>query len=125
MPGFVPDRDQVRGGAQQAKQSARQVVSVAQANPLGLGIGAVAVGFLAGMLVPSTRMENERMGEVADQVKEQAREVGQEALEHGKSVAQEAAQSATQTVQESGQQHAQDLSDQLRASAQEIRSGGA
>jgi hypothetical protein len=47
------------------------------ADPLGLAIGALAAGFLAGMLVPSTRTEDERVGPVADRVKDKARQVGQ------------------------------------------------
>ena len=65
---------------------ARQAVGVAQENPLGLAVGAVAVGFLAGMLIPSTRVENEKIGPLADQVKDQIKETGQEAMEHGKAV---------------------------------------
>jgi hypothetical protein len=91
------------------KQGAQQAVSVAEANPLGLAVGAVAVGFVAGMLVPSTRVEDEKIGPMAEQVKDKALETGQEALEHGKQVAQEVAQSAQETVKESGQQHAQEL----------------
>jgi gas vesicle protein len=125
MPGFVPDGDQVRAGAEHAKQSAKQAVSVAQANPIGLGIGAIAVGFLAGMLVPVTPAENQRFGDLADQLKDQAREVGQDALQHGKDIAQDAARAASQTIQESGQQHGEELTDQLRASAQQIKGSGA
>ena len=124
MPGFVPDGDQVRQGARHAKGTAKQAVSVAQANPLGLGIGAVAVGFLAGMLVPSTSAEDSRFGDLADQVKDQAREVGHQAVEHGKSVAQEATGAATETLKESGQQHGGELADQLRESAQHVGAGG-
>src|SRR3954453_1869943 len=91
------------------KQGAKQAVSVAQENPLGLAIGAVAVGFVAGMLIPSTSVEDEKIGPVADQLEERARETGQEALEHGKQVAQDVAESAQETVKESGQQHAQEL----------------
>jgi hypothetical protein len=91
------------------KQGAQQAVSVAESNPLGLAVGAVAVGFVAGMLVPSTRVEEEKLGPMADQVKDKARETGQEALDHGKQVAQEVAQSAQETARESGQQHAQEL----------------
>jgi ElaB/YqjD/DUF883 family membrane-anchored ribosome-binding protein len=98
----TPSGDDVKQGAQKA-------ASVAQENPLGLAVGAVAAGFLAGMLIPSTSVEDEKLGPVADSVKEKAVETGQEALEHGKQVAQDVAQSAQETVRESGQQHAQEL----------------
>jgi ElaB/YqjD/DUF883 family membrane-anchored ribosome-binding protein len=91
------------------KQGARQAVSTAQENPLGLAIGAVAVGFVAGMLIPSTSVEDEKIGPMADQLKDRVMETGQEALDHGKQVAQDVAQSAQETVKESGQQHAQEL----------------
>jgi gas vesicle protein len=125
VPGFVPDGDQVRAGMQQAKDGARQAVSVAQANPIGLGIGAIAAGFLAGMLVPSTEAENERFGETADQLKHQARELGHDALEHGKNVASDAARAASEAAHESGQQHGEELTEQLRASAQAVGSSDA
>ena len=51
----TPDTEQV-------KRQARRAKSVAQENPLGLAVGAVAVGFLAGMLIPSTRVEDEKLG---------------------------------------------------------------
>src|SRR3954466_13821419 len=91
------------------KQGAKQAVSTAQENPLGLAIGAVAVGFVAGMLIPSTTVEDEKIGPAADQLKDRVKETGQEALDHGKQVAQDAAQRARETVKESGQQHAQEL----------------
>ena len=93
----------------EVKQGAKQAVSTAEENPLGLAIGSVAVGFIAGMLVPKTRIEDEKIGPIADSVKEKAVETGQEALDRGKQVAQDAAQSAQETVKESGQQHAQEL----------------
>src|SRR5687768_350573 len=85
------------------KQTAQQAASVAQENPLGLAIGSVAIGFLAGMLIPSTRVENEKIGPVADQVKDQVKQTGQEALEHGKQVAQEVASTAQDSVQQATQ----------------------
>ena len=78
--------------AQEVKYKARRAASVAQQNPLGLALGSVAVGVLAGMLIPSTRVEDEKIGDVADQVKGQIRETASEAVEHGKEVAQEAVQ---------------------------------
>src|SRR4029450_14108571 len=43
------------------KQSAKRVVGLAQENPLGLVIGAAALGFLAGLARPSTRVGGERL----------------------------------------------------------------
>src|SRR5215213_3351865 len=83
-------KDSVSGTApsgEDVKESARQAVGIAKENPLGLAIGATAVGFVAGLLIPATRVENEKVGPMADQLKEQAKETGQEAMERGKHVA--------------------------------------
>jgi hypothetical protein len=91
------------------KDGAKQAVGVAQENPIGLAIGGVAVGFLAGMVVPSTRVEDERVGPIADDVKDRVKETGQEALERGKQVAQDTAQSAAETAKESGREQAEQM----------------
>jgi gas vesicle protein len=109
------------------KHGARQAVGIAQENPLGLAVGAVAVGFLAGMLIPSTRVENERIGPMADQVKDQITSTAHEAVEHGKAVATEtasaAADAAKSTAQEQGQAHADELKDTARDNAEAAREG--
>ena len=113
---LVGVKDKVVGGtpdADQAKATAKRAGSVAQENPLGLAIGAVAVGFVAGMLIPSTRVEDERIGSLADDVKDKVKETGSEALDHGKQVAQDAAD----TIKESGQEHAQQVKDGVQDDA--------
>jgi gas vesicle protein len=110
----TPDPEQVKG-------QVRRAAGVAQENPLGLAIGAVAVGFLAGMLVPSSRVEDEKLGPTADRVKDQVKETGQEALERGKQVAQSAAQSAADTASEEGQKHGERLADSAKESAGSLR----
>ena len=106
----------------QLKQTARRGAGLAQENPLGLAIGSVAIGFLAGLLVPSTRIEDERLGELSDDVIDRVKETGQEALERGKQVAQEAAQSAQETVKERGQQEGQGLASSAQSQAQDAAS---
>jgi ElaB/YqjD/DUF883 family membrane-anchored ribosome-binding protein len=108
----APSADQVKEGAQRA-------AGIAQENPLGLAIGGVAIGFLAGMVIPSTRVEDERMGRVADQAKEKAREAGQEAVERGKTVVQETAQTAAETAKEKSSEQAQELGQSKDQKAQE------
>jgi len=106
----------------QVRQQARRTAGLAKENPLGLAIGAVAVGFLAGLAVPSTRVEDEKLGPMADQVKDRVKETGQEALDRGKQVAQEAAGTAADTAKSSAQEHGQELADSARESAQDVRS---
>jgi hypothetical protein len=110
VSGATPDTDQV-------KERGRQAVGIAQSNPLGLAIGAAAAGFVAGLLVPATRVEDERLGAVADQVKESAQELGQEVVERGREVAQETLQSAKETATQSAAEHGQGLADTARERA--------
>lgn len=112
VSGATPDGEEV-------KQGARRAAGLAQENPLGLGVAAVAAGFLAGLLVPSTKVEDEKIGAVADQVKEKAKETGQEALERGKQVAEQAAE----TAKEAGREQAEQLKDSAQEQAQETRTG--
>jgi len=104
-----------------AKDSVTDKVAAVRSK-VGLALGAVAAGFIAGLLVPATRVEDEKLGEVSDQVIEKAKETGQEAMERGKEVAQQAAQSAKETAQQSGRQHADELKQSAQESAQEVSS---
>ena len=103
------------------KRGAKRTVGIAQENPLGLAIGAAAIGFVAGMLIPSTRVEDEKIGPVADQVKAKAAETGQQALDRGKQVASDVASSAAETAKESGREHAQGMADDAKQAASETR----
>jgi hypothetical protein len=106
----------------EVKQRTRQVAGMAKENPLGLAIGAAALGFLAGLAVPSTRVEDEKLGPVADQVKDRVKETSQEALDRGKQVAQEVASTAADTAKSSAQEHGQGLAESAKQSAQDVRS---
>jgi uncharacterized protein DUF3618 len=94
VTGATPDSEDVKDGA-------RQAVGLAQENPLGLAIGAAAFGFILGLSVPETKMEDRKLGPIADDVKSKAQETGREAVERGKQVAQDAAEAATEAARES------------------------
>jgi hypothetical protein len=104
----------------QVKQAGRRAAGMAKENPLGLAIGAAALGFLAGLAVPSTRVEDEKLGPVADQVKDRVKETSQEALDRGKQVAQEVASTAADTAKEQTQEHGQDLAQSVTQNAQDL-----
>jgi len=110
----APDSQQVKEGAQRA-------VGVAEENPIGLALGGLAAGFLAGMLIPSTRMEDERVGPVADQVKSKAMETAQEAVERGKEVTSEVTEQAVETAKEAGREEAEALKASAQENAQEAK----
>jgi gas vesicle protein len=105
--------------SEQVKDNARRAAGIAQENPLGLAIGSVAVGFIAGLLIPASSVEDRKLGPVADDIKAKAKETGQEALERGQQVAQEAAQSARETVQEKGREHGEELASSAQQNMQD------
>jgi ElaB/YqjD/DUF883 family membrane-anchored ribosome-binding protein len=116
ITGAAPDSGQLKHGA-------RRAAGVAQENPIGLALGSVAVGFVAGMLLPSTRVEDEKIGPVADDVKQRVKETAEEGVERGKEVAQQAAESAKETARESGREQAERLRDSAEDKAREAKSG--
>ncbi|HEX5990411.1 MAG TPA: hypothetical protein VFY75_09385 [Solirubrobacterales bacterium] len=118
--------------AEQVKEGARQAVGVVQENPIGLALGGLAAGFLVGMMLPSTKIEDEKVGPIADQVKETAAETGQEALDRGREVASQVAEQAVagakevghqamDTAKEAGQEQGEELKDSAREGAEEVR----
>jgi hypothetical protein len=90
-------RDSVVGATQSVLPTGERVGRVkdtAERNPLGLVVGGAALGFLAGILLPSTRIEDERMGDVSDRMVDAVRETAGEAVESGRHVAQDVAEGA-------------------------------
>jgi gas vesicle protein len=102
--------------------TARRGKGLAQENPIGLAVASAAVGFLVGLVIPSTRVEDERIGPMADEVKERAKETGGEAIERGKHIAQEAGQQALETARETGKEEGQSLAESMRSQIGETRS---
>jgi hypothetical protein len=130
-------RERARYRARQARVGFWETM---EERPLALGAAAIALGVVAGLMIPSTRKEDELMGETRDRLMERAKEVGGEALEKGKQVATVAvdtlkdeverqdltpeklaekvrtvAREATNTVKEEGKRQASDLKETATA----------
>jgi hypothetical protein len=103
----TPSRDAMR-------RSGRKLGSLARSNPLGLAIAGAATGFLAGLAIPSTRVEEEHLGEMADRVKSAAAETGQDALERGKHVAETAIETVKEEARTEGAELASDLKERVQ-----------
>ena len=118
--GQVASQAQERAGqfASQAQQTASQLAEQAQyraqrledrfwqtmhQNPLAVGAAAVAVGAAAGLAVPSTRKEQQLMGETRDNLMQKAQTTAQETAQKVQQVAQEVGSAAQQTAQEEAQ----------------------
>ena len=111
VTGIVPDRRQFS-----------TVKDTAERNPLGLAVGGVAVGFVAGLLLPSTKVEDERLGELSDRVVDAARDTAGEAAERGREVASAAVGAAKETGREQGQELASSLQDRAQEASSETTS---
>ena len=109
-------RDGFTGCAERGERVGR-VKDTAERNPIGLAVGAAALGFVAGLLIPSTQVENERMGEMSDRIVDAAKETAGDAVERGKQVAQEAAETAKESGREQSQELASNLQDRVQESA--------
>ncbi len=114
--------DRASQAESKVKHRAAQLSSAAQENPLGLALGGVAAGFLAGLVVPATRTEQEKLAAAGEELREQARKTGHDALERGRHVAREAAHSAAETAKEQGRQQGHELADHAKQSGREVSS---
>jgi gas vesicle protein len=109
----------VTGTASNAIPSGAQVgrlKDTAERNPFGLAVGAAAIGFVAGMLIPSSRMENEHMGDMSDRLVDAAKDTATEAAERGKQVVHDVTDTAIESGREQGQELAANLQEQSQAS---------
>jgi hypothetical protein len=110
--------DEVGGTVSRGADKGTQM---ARSNPLGAGLAGIAAGFLVGWLLPSTRMEDEKLGEASDRMKDAAMEVGKEALDRGKHVAQDAATAAADVVREEAPQEASQVKDTAGQQMEQMR----
>lgn len=95
-------KDTVGSLAGQAQDRAGQagdwLQSTLQANPLVVGIAALAIGAVVGLSIPSTEPENRLMGEARDNLAGMAQQKAQDLGQKVASVAQEAVDSAKEAV---------------------------
>lgn len=112
VTGPLPDRSAVGRGAGGVRQTA-------ESNPVGLALGGLALGFVVGTLLPKTRVENERIGDMSDRLFESAKVTASEAADRGKQAAQEAVGAAVDTARESGRRQRDELSSSVRERAEE------
>jgi len=76
--------------AAETRRGVARAASVARGNPVALAAGALVAGIATGLLLPRTELEDERIGPIADDMKERGAELGRETVERGREAAEQA-----------------------------------
>lgn len=86
----------------QARRAQTGFWQMMEESPLAVGLATLTLGVLAGLSLPSTRRENELMGETRDRLVDKIEEAGREALEKGKQVAETAVETIKDEAENAG-----------------------
>lgn len=116
--GMVRDRVQ---GARDALEGARSQIGDAASrmnldslnpaeNPLGMMLAGLAVGFLIGLMLPVTRFESERIGPIAEDMKDRVRQAGNEAVRRGSAVIKDTIEAGKDAAATSLREQTRDMS---------------
>jgi hypothetical protein len=92
MPGRLRDRVSHLASRTQAESSTETstwstVRSFAKANALALGLGAFAVGVIAGMFVPRGKIQRQRIAPLATEIRHRAVQTGEKVIERSRQMA--------------------------------------
>jgi ElaB/YqjD/DUF883 family membrane-anchored ribosome-binding protein len=116
-------RDRASALGSQAKRQANRARlgfwQIMEENPLMVGAATLAVGVIAGLLLPSTDKEDALMGETRDHLLDEAKEAGQQALDKGKHVAEAMVDKVKEEAQHQGLT-AEGLAGKVKTVAQEV-----
>lgn len=82
--------------------TARRVERAHDEAPLALGLGIMALGAIAGALIPRTRREDDWMGETSDEALNQARQQAQQAYARGQTAVENTIDTAKQSAESQG-----------------------
>lgn len=100
-----------------AKERGHRMKSMAERNPLGLAVGAVATGFLLGLLIPTSRVEEEKLGPMASEFTDRAREAGGEAI---RKAGDTAAERVSEQIEENVHRVAGQVEETMRRESDEL-----
>ena len=96
------------GDSQQAVGDAvvttKNAAGMALENPIGLALGALALGFLGGLLIPTTDIERQRIGPIRNEISNRAQTAVAEAVDAGKTIVSETIASVTDAAQQHGRE---------------------
>jgi hypothetical protein len=91
-----------RGTARGAQNLAGSMTDLFNREPLATAAVGLALGALIGTLLPRTQTEDEQLGKISDNLKEQAKTLASEGLDHAKEVATETYAAARSEAEKQG-----------------------
>jgi ElaB/YqjD/DUF883 family membrane-anchored ribosome-binding protein len=86
----------------QAQEYYHRSSDTVRKHPLALGLGVLAAGAIAGVLVPRTRAEDKMMGPVADKVRDEGKHQAQEIAAKSKEVASKVMEATREEAEKKG-----------------------
>jgi hypothetical protein len=97
--------DVASGARHRASSGLGSAASMARENPMGAFVGGIAAGMVLGLMIPKTKFEQQRFGDQATELMNQATErvadLGHRAMDKEKEMIQRAGDRATETVESS------------------------
>ena len=125
LPGGVADAAGRIGDAtpskDDVKRKAQDVAGSASEHPVAVVAGAAAAGLVAGLALPKTDLEREKLAPAAHNVRAEVQGSVQEAVEQAKSAAQDVASNVAEAVKEKGQQQGGKVGDIAQKAADKTR----
>lgn len=107
---------------EEVKQKAQDAASAAGEHPVAVMAGAAVAGLAAGLALPETELERQKLAPAAQDARQQVQARARETAAQVKSAAQDAAASTVEAVREQGQQQGgkvADMADKAADKAQE------
>ena len=125
LPGGVADAAVRIGDATPSKDDIKRktqdVAGSASEHPVAVVAGAAAAGLVAGLALPKTDLEREKLAPAAHNVRAEVQGSVQEAVEQAKSAAQDVASNVAEAVKEKGQQQGGKVGDIAQKAADKTR----
>jgi ADP-ribosylglycohydrolase len=107
--------------AEDVKRKAQQVAGAAHDHPIAVTAGAAAAGLVAGLALPETELERQKLAPTARHVREQVQGRAQEVVEHAKQAAKDVVAGAADAVASKGQEHGGKLGEIASNAAEKTR----
>jgi hypothetical protein len=99
------------------KAKAREAAATAGEHPIAMAAGAAVAGLAAGLALPETDLERQKLAPAAQAARAQAQAAAQDAVQQARAVARDVAGSAAEAVKQAGQQQGGKLGDAAEKAA--------